>query len=214
MHIEILVEDSSGKALLSHVLPRIIGSHGHPHTYHIHAYKGVGHIPKNLTGKLDPSKRVLLDRLPKVLRGYSRSEGIDAVVVVVDADRRDCKAFLKELTTLAQQAELPGTLFRLAIEEIEAFYLGDRAALLKAYPKAKKAVLSKYRQDMPCNTWELLADAVHPGGAAATRSSGARPGDLKHEWANKIGPLLNVEANESSSFQKLRDGLRRIVRGE
>ena len=45
MHIEVLVEDSSGAMLIETVLPRVIGRHGEPHTWRVHAYKGIGHIP-------------------------------------------------------------------------------------------------------------------------------------------------------------------------
>jgi hypothetical protein len=37
------------------------------------------------------------------------------------------------------------------------------------------------------------------------------PGQIKCEWAEKIGPLLEPERNVSPSFGKLRDGLRRLV---
>ena len=40
MHIEVLVEDSSGAMLIETVLPRVIGRHGEPHTWRVHAYKG------------------------------------------------------------------------------------------------------------------------------------------------------------------------------
>ena len=45
MHIEILTEDSSGKALLQHLLPKLIGADGEPHTWAIHDYRGIGRIP-------------------------------------------------------------------------------------------------------------------------------------------------------------------------
>jgi len=32
----------------------------------------------------DPAKRVLLDQLPRQLRGYGKTPGIDAVIVVLD----------------------------------------------------------------------------------------------------------------------------------
>ncbi|WP_237479528.1 DUF4276 family protein [Lichenibacterium dinghuense] len=138
MHLEILIEDSSGKRLLESIVPAILGSHGAPHTWRIIAYKGVGHLPKGLKSGHDAAKRILLDRLPTVLQGYGRTPGIDGVVVVVDADRRDCKAFLTELkaTLVPDESTIP-VVFRLAIEEIEAWYLGDRRALLDAYPKAR-----------------------------------------------------------------------------
>ncbi len=213
MHIEILIEDSSGKRLLDCLLPRILGEQGQPHTWRLLSYKGISRIPAGLKASSDPAKRMLLDQLPRILRGYGKTPGIDAVVVVLDSDRRDCVAFLTELRTLVNELDqAPQTLFRLAIEEIEAWYLGDRAALLKAYPRAKQRALESYVQDGVCGTWEVLADAIHPGGAVAIKKAGwPLPGQLKHEWAEKIGPGMDIEHNASPSFCKLRDGLRRLI---
>jgi hypothetical protein len=213
MHIEILVEDSSGERLLAAVLPKLLGEQGAPHSWRVHAYKGIGRIPKNLNVDTDPAKRILLDRLPRLLHGYGRTPGIDAVVIVLDTDKRNCEDFLTELKALAAGCNpAPNTLFRLAIEEVEAWYLGDRQALSEAYPRAKTDVLNRYVQDSPCDTWELLADAVYPGGSAAIKKSGwPLPGQVKHEWAEKIGPLLDPDRNVSPSFGKLRDGFRRLT---
>lgn len=213
MHIEILVEDSSGQTLLETLVPKILGAQGDPHTWRIHFYKGVGRIPKNLNAGGDPAKRILLDQLPKLLRGYGRTPGIDAVVVVLDSDRRDCVDFLAELKALAAGCNpAPNTLFRIAVEEMEAWYFGDRQALLTAYPRAKADVLNRYQQDSVCETWERLADAIYPGGSAAIKKAGwPLPGQVKHEWAEKIGPLLEPDQNISPSFGKLRDGLRRLA---
>lgn len=213
MHIEILVEDSSGEKLLKAILPKLLGEYGDPHTWNMHSYKGIGRIPKNLKGSADPAKRILLDQLPRLLQGYGRTSGIDAVVVVLDTDKRSCVGFLNELKTLAAGCNpVPNALFRLAIEEVEAWYLGDRQALTAAYPRAKGDVLNRYEQDSLCDTWELLADAVYPGGSAAIKKAGwPLPGQIKHEWAEKIGPLLEPDRNASPSFGKLRDGLRRLI---
>lgn len=213
MHIEILVEDSSGEKLLASLLPKLLGEQREPHTWRVHAYKGIGRIPKNLKAGSDSEKRILLDQLPRLLQGYGRTPGIDAVVVVLDSDRHECVGFLKEIKALASGCQpAPNTLIRLAIEEIEAWYLGDREALVAAYPRAKTDVLRGYVQDSPCGTWELLADAVYPGGVAVIRKAGwPLPGQVKHEWAERIGPLLDPERNRSPSFGKLCDGLRRLV---
>lgn len=213
MHIEILVEDSSGAALLEVLIPKILGPQGEPHTWRLFSYKGIGRIPQGLSAKADPSKRILLDRLPKLLQGYGKTPGIDGVVVIVDTDKRNCKEFLAELKAVAESCNpVPNALFRLAIEEIEAWYLGDKNALFAAYPKAKQDVLARYQQDSACGTWELLADAVYPGGVPAIKAVGwPLPGQLKHEWAMTIGPLMDIEQNGSPSFAKLRDGLRRLV---
>lgn len=213
MHIELLVEDSSGERLLAQLLPQILGEQGTPHTWRLKEYRGIGRIPQGLTAKADPAKRILLDQLPRLLRGYGKTPGIDAVVVVLDTDRRDCKKFLQELKDVAGGCNpVPRTLFRLAIEEVEAWYLGDRAAVLKAYPRAKRDVLDRYVQDSACGTWELLADAVHAGGVAAIKKAGwPLPGQIKHEWAEKIGPFMSLNQNASPSFGKFRDGLSRLV---
>ncbi|HKV98161.1 MAG TPA: hypothetical protein VJR90_11830 [Gammaproteobacteria bacterium] len=213
MHIEMLVEDASSKSLLNLILPKLLGQQCNPHTWRLHAYKGIGRIPKNLRSATDPAKRILLDQLPRLLRGYGKTPAIDAVVVVLDTDARDCTAFLAELKAIATGCTpAPRTLFRLAIEEVEAWYLGDRLALMEAYPGARVDVLNRYKQDSVCNTWELLADAVHPGGSAAIRNAGwPLPGQVKFKWAEKIGPLLDLERNVSPSFGKLREGLRNLT---
>lgn len=213
MHLEILIEDSSGEKLLQALLPMILGENGDPHTWRLHAYKGVGRIPKGLLAGVDSAKRMLLDNLPKLLSGYGRTPGVDAVVVIVDTDRRDCREFLAELQAMAQRCDpAPNTMFRLAIEEMEAWYFGDVAAILQAYPRAKKEILNRYRQDSVCGTWEMLADAIYPGGSAAIKKAGwPVPGQMKHEWAERIGPRLTPDENTSPSFGKLRDGLRLLV---
>lgn len=213
MHIEFLVEDSSGASMIGTLLPQVIGGQGLPHTWRVHQYKGIGRLPANLTAKADPVKRALLGQLPRLLRGYGRTPGVDGVVVVLDNDQRNCSAFLRELKALLGNCKpAPRTLFRLAIEEMEAWFLGDRQALLSAYPRARKPVLAHYEQDAVCDTWELLADAIHPGGYAAIRSAGwPLPGQIKHEWAERIAPHMDVERNLSPSFRKFRDGVRDLV---
>jgi hypothetical protein len=195
------------------VLPKLLGEQGNPHSWRVHGYKGIGRIPKNMNAGAAPAKRMLLDQLPRMLKGYGKTPGIDAVLVVLDTDKRNCVEFLAELTALLAGCNpAPNTVFQLAIEEAEAWYLGDRQALEEAYPRAKADVLNRYVQDSACGTWELLADAIYTGGSAAIRKAGwPLPGQIKHEWAEKMGPLLDPDRNVSPSFGKLRDGLRRLA---
>ena len=213
MHIEFLVEDASGAKLVGALLPKMLGEQGSVNSWRVHSYKGIGRIPAKLHAGGDPAKRILLDQLPKLLRGYGKTPGIDAVVVVVDSDRRECVDFLAELKMLLIACDpAPRTMFRLAIEEIEAWYFGDRQALKAAYPRAKVDVLDRYTQDSVCGTWECLADAVYPGGSVAVKKTGwPLPGQIKCEWAERIGPLLEPDRNMSPSFLKLREGLRRLM---
>ena len=213
MHFEFLIEDSSGEELLKSLLSKLLGSENQTHSWRVHSYRGIGRIPKGLKQGGDPSKRILLDQLPRLLRGYGNTPGINAVVVVLDSDRRDCRDLLSELLALRNACNpAPNTLFRIAIEEMEAWYFGDQQAILQAYPRAKQEVFSRYSQDSVCGTWELLADAIYPGGNAAIQKIGwPLPGQVKSEWAKNIGPNMNPERNVSPSFCKLRDGLRRLI---
>ena len=218
MHFEILVEDASGELLLGSLLPKILGKNGDLHTWRTHAYKGIGRIPRDLRGKTDPSKRILLGRLPKVLAGYGRSHqgSGSAVVVVVDLDDRDCAAFKQELLQVLKRCHpKPRVLFRFAIEEMEAWLLGERNAILKEFPRAKVHVLDSYIQDSICGTWETLADAVFPGGSNALKAEGwPRTGQEKCKWASQIGQHLSVESNLSPSLHAFRIGVLKMSGAE
>ncbi len=215
MHFEVLVEDKSGKIALEHLLEKILGPNGKDHSFRIISYKGIGRIPKNLEGKADPSKRILLDRLPKALRGYGKSlQGVPArVVVVVDLDDKDCMAFKHDLLNILSDCNpRPVTLFRIAIEEGEAWLLGDRHAVKKAFPNASDQILNSYKQDSICGTWEKLADAIYPGGSQSLKKKGwPFTGQEKCTWAQKIAPYIDIETNKSKSFQVFRDGIRNLA---
>ena len=215
MHFEVLVEDQSGNIALEHILGKILGENYTEHSWQIHAYKGMGRIPGGLRGVTDPKARILLDRLPTILRGYGKSLHLESsvVVVLVDADDRDCMVFKQELIEVLEACNpQPRTLFRIAVEEIEAWLLGDRVAVMSAYPNAKDAVLNGYVQDSVCGTWEVLADAVHPGGSSPLKKLGyPETGIAKCEWAGNIAPYLDVNSNRSKSFQVFRDGVKRLA---
>ena len=214
MHFEVLAEDRSGSIALECLLEKILGANHTTHSWNLHSYKGLGRIPKDLHRAPDRKKRLLLHHLPRVLRGYGWSlPPSAAVVVVVDADDRDCVAFKRELLDVLEACTpRPRTLFRIAIEESEAWLLGDRAAVKQAYPAAKDSVLNRYEQDSICGTWEVLADAVHPGGAAKLKeSSYPATGSAKCDWAEAIAPYMNVAENRSPSFRVFRDGVRKLA---
>lgn len=210
MHFEILVEDQSGKSALDILVPKIIGTN---HTFDVKPYKGVGRIPKNMTAAVDASKRQLLDNLPRLLGGYGKSwpPGYGAVIVVCDLDDKCLKSFRDELIGLLNACNpRPETRFCIAIEEGEAWFLGDIPAIKQAYPKAKEAVLLAYASDSICGTWERLADAVYKGGSQQLSSLGWHVvGTEKSAWAENIAPHMDLDNNSSPSFnyfvRKLRE---------
>ena len=73
MHFEVLVEDQSGSIALESIMDKILDRDTNEHTWRIIPYRGIGRLPKNLRGVTDPQKRILLDRLPSLLRGYGKS---------------------------------------------------------------------------------------------------------------------------------------------
>ncbi len=216
MHLEVLVEDQSGKAFLEIALQRIAAG---DHTFKVHAYKGIGRIPKNLHKTIDASKRILLDRLPRLLKGYGEafakypSYYKAGVIVVCDLDNKDRDGFLHELAGILDScAPKPDAIFCLAIEEGEAWLLGDIPAIKKAYPNAKNGVLSSYVNDSICGTWEKLADAIYPGGAQALSTRGWQAvGTEKSCWANRITPHMDFAASRSPSFCHFRESVRNLL---
>jgi len=120
-------------------------------------------------------------------------------------DNDDCKELKSHMLGLLDHCDLqPTVLFRIAIEEIEAFYLGDRRAIRQAYPKAKLYKSESYIQDSICGTWEVFQNVI---GAYS---------ESKVEWARRIGEHLTTEwkgpnANRSKSFQNLCKAILKLI---
>lgn len=216
MHFEFLVEGQAELTALSILMSRILGDYGQPHTWKIHKHRGIGRIPDNPGAKPNKHDQTLLHNLPSKLRAYG-DEGRDDVVVVVLVDlddRPDCVSFKSDLVELLNDCQQqPNALFRIAIEELEAWFLGDQQAIKQAYPDARQPIIDAYVQDSQCGTWEKLAEAIYPGGLTALGQHGKRSVRIleqKRIWAKEICPLLDVQENQSPSFQAFRDGVRRM----
>ena len=217
MHFEVLVEDQSGKKALDILIPKIIGDQ---HTFKVHAYQGIGRIPKNLRVRENINSRPLLNLLPKLLKGYGKTfSGYpdnypSAVVLVCDLDDKCLKAFRRELVDILDSCNpQPETRFCIAIEEGEAWFLGDLAAIKAAYPSAKDNVLKGYVNDSICGTWELLADAILSGGSSRLKNKGWQiTGRQKSIWAEKITTRMDIDNNASPSFCYFREKVRELAR--
>jgi hypothetical protein len=218
MHFEILVEDISGKRAINILAQKLLDSGT---TYRIISYKGVGRLPTGLRPNSNANKRILLDRLPRLLNGYGIAQPDSFIIVVCDLDDKNKASFLDELKNVLDNCTAkPKAYFCLAIEEIEAWYLGDLNAVRIAYPHAVDSVLHKYVNDSICGTWELLADAVYKVAGKSRRKSGhellsekgwQEVGAEKLRWAEAISPHMNVDANKSPSFCYFKKTLREIT---
>lgn len=204
MHFQFLVEDQSSTELIITLMNRIIAEHPNV-TYNCKGFHGIGGFTKKNTVKETKTGKLLND-LATYLRGFNRSlyRIPSVIIVVVDNDDRNTEGFRKELEEVAQKNMIVvDHVFCIAVEEVEAWLLGDEQALLTAYPQAKLHILHSYIQDSICGTWEVLADVVYPGGRQKMQKehlSFIEIGRLKSEWAKNIGIYMNLDSNRSPSF--------------
>jgi hypothetical protein len=150
----------------------------------------------------------------RAYRAYSPAEY--RLVVLVDQDDDDCLALKGQLERAAAEAGLltktraqPGQDFlvlnRIAVEELEAWFLGDMEAVQHAYPKVRAgSKASTANPDATPGAWEMLERHLR-------RAGYFRGGLNKIEAARNIAPHLCPERNTSPSFHVFWAGLRAIV---
>lgn len=199
----VLVEEPSMEAALDHLLPKMVG--------------GIDVDIKPFQCKDD-----LLKNLPARLRGYSIWLPANWVLVVlVDRDDDDCNVLKQKLETMTAEAGLvsktnagPDNRFqvanRLAIEELEAWFFGDWAAVQAAYPRVPATIPQKApfrRSDaIAGGTWEALERELKKAGYFKT-------GLRKLECARAVAQHMEPTRNTSPSFQAFRDVLIAAVEG-
>jgi hypothetical protein len=190
-HVVFLLEEPSLEAALAELLPRMLGNI----TFELHQFGGKGR---------------LLTRLPDRLAGYaSWLPATHRIVVVLDRDADDCKQLKQALTDIAKRAGLKpkagvGTwqvAYRIAIEELEAWFFGDWMAVQAAYSRVKATVPQKagYRDpdQIKGGTWEALERVL--------QDAGYFPGGLaKIELARAVSSQMEPARNVSGSFGALR----------
>lgn len=200
MKIHVLVEGLSEADLLRGWLQRFLPKH----TFKVIHHEGKGRVPRDPAYPPDPKRRGLLDQLPAKLRAYGEAldAATDRVLVLVDADEDDCVELKTRMVSLLHVcSRQPTAHFRIAIEETEAFYLGDQQAIRKAYPQAKLYKMKNYEQDSVCGTWEVFMEVI-----GATRED-------KRAWAEQMALHLGTDwkANQSPSFRSFCTALLRLA---
>jgi len=202
MHIEFLVEEPSAEVALQNIIPKILKPDV---SFFIHPHQG---------------KPDLLEKLPDRLRGYKSWLPKDwRIVVLVDADDEDCREIKGKLEETARDIRLitksratPGSQFqvlnRLAIEELEAWFIGDVEALHAAYPRVSLNLGNKtkyrYPDEILGGTWEALERELQKVGYYSG-------GYSKISGARDISVNMVPERNRSKSFQLFSQGLLELV---
>ena len=196
MTIHVLVEGPSERAFLEPWSRRLLK--GYP--VKVHPHQGKGALPANLGAPPDPKRRGLLDQLPAKLRGFANAmtSANDGVVIMVDADDDDVATLERSIVEAARTvAPQLGVIVQVAVEETEAFYLGDLKALARAFQDADLELANAYEPDSICGTWELFGRIIGDGGGN------------KVAWAETMGPLVTTVSgrSRSPSFRSLLRGL-------
>lgn len=152
----------------------------------------------------------LLKSAPDRLKGYAAwLPATWRILVLVDRDDDDCNALKARLEQMAAAAGLTtktkaghGQRFqvvnRIAIEELEAWFFGDWAAVQAAYPRVPATVPQKagFRDSdaIAGGTWEALERVLKKAGYFGT-------GLRKLELARLVAKHMDVQRNRSRSFQ-------------
>lgn len=175
------------EAALQELLPRVIPDH----TFNIHVHQG---------------KHDLLKKVEQRLRAYARMTWPDLrVVIVVDRDSDDCRALKRRLVDACDVTGCDA-LCRIAIEELEAWFFGDVAAMRAAYPRVPASIgtQTKFRDPdaIAGGTWEALERILSRAGYYST-------GMPKVEVARRIAARMDPDTNRSRSFKVLVEGLQR-----
>ncbi|MBD2362780.1 DUF4276 family protein [Anabaena minutissima FACHB-250] len=193
MHIEFLVEEYSTEVTLNFIVPKIIGD---IHTFKIHNFQ---------------NKDKLLKRLTERMQGYSKFIPDDwRIVIIVDQDRDNCQELKNKLcdaSSIVTKQKGNIVLHRIAVEELESWFLGDVQAIRVEYERipASLSQTAKFRNPdaIPGGTWEQLDRIL--------KKYGYQTGLQKIDFAQKVSRHMDVENNLSKSFQVFRDGLRKII---
>lgn len=201
MTIHVLVEGPSERAFLDRWAPRLLPDQ----QVRVHPHQGKGSLPTALDTPPDRKTRGLLDQLPAKLRGLAAAldQDLDGVLVLLDADDDNVDALAGDIRAVAEHcAPRLRVSVSLAVEEMEAFYLGDLRALQHAYPVADMKSARAYVPDSICGTWELFGQIVGDGGGN------------KVAWAEAMGPHVTTQPaqSRSPSFRDLIQQIRALVR--
>ncbi len=177
------LEEPSAKEMLQGILPQILPEHIVPCFI---VFEGKQDLEKQLVRKLR------LWRQPD-----------SRFIVLRDQDAGDCRKIKENLLKKCKEAERMGAIVRIACHELESFYLGDLQSVekgLKVSGLAKQQNKKKFRQP------DKLPNPAHELKALTNKRY------QKISGSRAIGKYLDLEKNQSQSFNVLVNSIKTIAR--
>ncbi len=218
LRIEALVEDLSGTYLIRSLLQNYFKEREGkkiPYEVYLRPHRGIGTLPTDLSYRPNRHHYGLLNLLPAKLRAYEHSldKEHSLLLIVLDADKKDPAELQSRINRLVEkQAPSLDHVVAVAVEELEAWLLGDFTAIKKAYPQADEKIYKRYRQDSISGTWEQLAEIIlGKASRSLIRAGYPAVGTYKCDWAEKISPNLQVGRNRSPSLRRFLTELDQVL---
>lgn len=180
-----LVEEPSITIVLNEILPKIMPAET--------SFMCITH-----QGKQD-----LIKSIPIKLKAFEKFSPATKFIIIHDQDSHDCKKLKSELVNICQKAGKPNAMIRIICHELESWFLGDLAAVEKAYRLApntlsKQQTNRKFRNPDQLNSakQELrnLVKEYYPG-----------------THSKQIAPYLSLTTNTSQSFQIFIKGIHQLL---
>ncbi len=200
-HVEILLEERSAAEAVSELIGRLLGESSNQ-TWHTQSFRG---------------KPDLRKKLPQTLEALAKARYADGVIVLLDADNDDCVELKREIAECAERAGLrhrneaggaASAYVRIAVTELESWFIGDPEAAVAAFPRLNRRELAyrKFREpDAVPNASEWLERRLILKKYYVDRMP-------KVEVAGKIAKHLSLEPehNTSRSFRLFLRTLREV----
>jgi hypothetical protein len=186
MRVEFLLEEPSMASFLEIILPSVLPAHFI--------------VGKNCFLRPHRGKSDLQKSIPNKIRAFSNFYEPAKVIIIHDQDSSDCKLLKDKLRDLCCKNGNCPVLIRIACRELEAWYLGDMAAIQSAYPGFKAGYYkskAKFRNPDLCNPSEELSKLI--------------PEFEKGTAAKTIPKYMLEPRNTSHSFKQLVKGIQSFL---
>lgn len=176
-----LLEEPSARDLLEGLLPRLLG-------------EAIRCDFLVFEGKQDLERNI-----PRKIRGWQRPD--TKFVVLRDQDAADCHSVKRRLVELVPDSHLHLTVVRVACRELEAWALGDWAAVAAAFEEPRLASNQRKRAYRAPDRLSNPVDELRK----------FLPSYQKRDGARRLGRLLDPAQNASTSFRHFCRAVRRLA---